>query len=107
MVAIPIIEGLLTAEQPMSSTQKVQAHLDEKKPEQNQAVSAKKAHSKELDSNMNTTSPKGRESVENSSRMRRRKLVLLSVSRQYLAVKHAITFEPHGMPPSNLAQTKV
>jgi hypothetical protein len=24
-----------------------------------------------------------------------------------LAVKHAITFEPHGMPPSSLAQTMV
>jgi hypothetical protein len=93
----------------MSSTQKVQAHLDEKRPEQNQDVSAKQAHSKKLDPHTDITSRKGREPVKNLSRMRRWKLVLLSrdISRQYLAVKHAITFEPHGMPPSSLAQTMV
>jgi hypothetical protein len=67
--AIRIIEGLLPAEQPMSSTQKVQAQMDEKKAEKNQAVSARKAHSKELDLNTNITSPKSRESVKNSSRI--------------------------------------
>ncbi|KAJ7249961.1 hypothetical protein C8J57DRAFT_1239523 [Mycena rebaudengoi] len=72
--AIRIIEGLLTAERPMPSTQKVQVRLDEKKAEQNQAVSAKKAHIKEFDPNANITSPKGRKSVKNSSRMRRLKL---------------------------------
>ncbi|KAJ7219772.1 hypothetical protein C8J57DRAFT_1254407 [Mycena rebaudengoi] len=70
-----IIEGLLTAERPMSSTQKVQVCLDEKKAEQIQAGSAKTAHIKEVDPNANITSLKGRESVKNSSRMRRLKLV--------------------------------
>ncbi|KAJ7253980.1 hypothetical protein C8J57DRAFT_1237214 [Mycena rebaudengoi] len=59
----------------MPSTQKVQVRLDETKAEQNQAVSAKKAHIKGFNPNANITSPKGRESVKNLSRMRQLKLV--------------------------------
>ncbi|KAJ7229267.1 hypothetical protein C8J57DRAFT_1583466 [Mycena rebaudengoi] len=59
----------------MPSSQKVQVRLDEKKAEKNQAVSAKKTHIKEVDLNANITSPKSRESVKNSSRMRRLKLL--------------------------------
>jgi hypothetical protein len=76
--AIRIIKGLLTAERPMPSTQKVQVRLDETKAEQNQAVSAKKAHIKGFNPNANITSPKGRESVKNLSRMRQLKLVPVS-----------------------------
>ncbi|KAJ7253647.1 hypothetical protein C8J57DRAFT_1237442 [Mycena rebaudengoi] len=75
MAALRIIEGLLPAERPMSRTQKGQAHLDEKKAKKNKAVSATKAYRKGIDPTTNITSPKSRESVKNSSRMRRRKLV--------------------------------
>jgi hypothetical protein len=52
----------------MPSTQKAQVCLDEKKADQNQAVSAKKAHIKEVDPITNITIPKGGGSVKNSSR---------------------------------------
>jgi hypothetical protein len=49
--------------------------LDEKKANKNMAVSATKAYSKGIDPTTNITSPKSRESMKNSSRMRRWKLV--------------------------------
>ncbi|KAJ7254517.1 hypothetical protein C8J57DRAFT_1236756 [Mycena rebaudengoi] len=91
----------------MPRTQKVQVRLDKKKAEQNQAVSAKKAHIKEFDPNANIMSPKGRESVKNSSRMRRLKLVpgYYWPMAHYLGVAHFPAGYNHDRNKSDTGQT--